>query len=71
MMDFWEHMCLGESACTCEKGIINSSTNYQKKFHIEGKSKLTGKNIMDFIGISDEAFIRLGLENYLFMFDDS
>ena len=71
MMDFWGHMCLGESGRTCEKGIMSSSTNYQKNFHIEGKRRLTGKNIADFIGISDEAFIRLGLENYLFKFDDS
>ena len=71
MMDFWGHMCLHELACTCEKSIMSSSTNYQKKFHIEGKSKLTGKSIADFIGISDKTFIRLVLENYLCRLDDS
>ena len=55
----------------CKKGIMSSSTNYQKQFNIEGKRKLTGKNIADFIGIADEAFICLGLENYLYMLDDS
>ena len=59
-------MCLGENAQQDHKGILSSSTNFIKKLTSSHRRQLNGRRIEDFIGIADEAMIRLGIENNIY-----
>ena len=69
-MEFWAHMCIGESKRREEGDLLSSGTNYTRKFGVSHKKKLNGKLVEDLLRQGDEAMIRLGIENNLYRDED-